>query len=153
LVKHFLILLESNISMISDEVISAFSNYGWPGNVRELKQTLQFAVLKAHLTGGKSIELNHLPRELSLKKENSTDSDAIKFPLDLNQKLAEVELTYVREALRKLGKKTEAWKILGYSDRFSFRRRVLSALKKYPVLKESFGDLFDLFVTTSSRGN
>jgi DNA-binding NtrC family response regulator len=52
--------------------------------------------------------------------------------INIDEQLARVELAYIEKALKKTtGKKTEAWKLLGYNDRFAMKRRVDCILKKY----------------------
>jgi hypothetical protein len=43
--------------------------------------------------------------------------------------------------IRSGGKKTRAWKLLGYKNRFSMLRRVKRIMNKHPELAERFPEL------------
>ena len=146
LVEHFLALFGSDVNIISDKTLAALMDYKWPGNIRELKQAIQHGILKARLEGEKLIDRKHLPQEIVTGKETQMKPQTVSLPVNISRRLAEIELTYVAEALRKTGKKTEAWALLGYSDRFALRRRVLTIFRKYPDLKAPFHPLEKLFV-------
>lgn len=56
--------------------------------------------------------------------------------------LAEQEMHLVEAALIQSGwKKTEAWKLLGYKDRFTMRRRVKKIIANYPDVASLFPQL------------
>jgi len=61
---------------------------------------------------------------------------------DIFKTLAETELRMAENALiRSGGKKTHAWKLLGYKNRFSMLRRVKRIMNKHPELAERFPEL------------
>jgi DNA-binding NtrC family response regulator len=148
LVNHFITLFKeqgrTEVEGLSDSALRMLLNYDWPGNVRELRQVIEYSLLKAKLSEVGIIEVEHLPREINKEKETH-GKEELKLPVDMNRKLAEVELSYIIKALEKTGKKTEAWRLLGYSNRFALRRRVLGIFTKYPELKDSFTLLNKLF--------
>jgi DNA-binding NtrC family response regulator len=53
---------EKPVHGISDAALAYIAGYEWPGNVRELENVIERAVV---LCDGTSIELSHLPRELT----------------------------------------------------------------------------------------
>ena len=142
LASHFLSLLRkqgrTDISEIVDEAMAALKSYSWPGNVRELKQAVERAALFADHDNHKKIIPSDLPYEIHTGKTEAIeryDAQIPEFGVNLGEKLAKLELAYIREALKKCGgKKTNAWKLLGYNDRFALRRRMDSIKKKYPHL-------------------
>jgi DNA-binding NtrC family response regulator len=142
LASHFLSLLRkqgrTDIGEIADEAMAALKSYSWPGNVRELKQALERAALFADHDNHKKIIPSDLPYEIHTGKTEAIeryDAQIPEFGVNLGEKLAKLELAYIREALKKCGgKKTNAWKLLGYNDRFALRRRMDSIKKKYPHL-------------------
>jgi DNA-binding NtrC family response regulator len=148
---HFLKLFKEEsrveVNAISKEAMELLMDYDWPGNVRELRHCIQHAILKARLSSKDVIEPKHLPQEIHKKNEKDrlTPYFDIKFPLNIHMKLAELELRCVEEALKSVRKKTEAWKLLGYSNRFALRRRILKIFKKYPELKTCYSSLYDAF--------
>lgn len=148
LVNHFLRLFReqnrTEVLAISEEAMKTLMSYDWPGNVRELRQVIEASLLRAKLAGSEIIEIDHLPQEILGKKVNG-EKELIDFPVDIKKKLAEVELRYIKEALDRTKKKTEAWKALGYSNRFALRRRVLGIFIKYPDLIEKFKSLYLAF--------
>jgi hypothetical protein len=66
--------------------------------------------------------------------------------------LARAEIEYVERGLREHGvaKQLLANK-LGYSDRFTFRRRVLRLLKRHPTLRAEFPAVSRLFPESGLR--
>jgi PAS domain S-box-containing protein len=98
---------------LSEEVIEALRGYDWPGNVRELRNALERALI---LSGGKPIELHHLPPEISegapvdLTEATGTPSSERRGSLD------DVEIEHIRRVLQETGNnQTRAAKLLGIS--------------------------------------
>jgi DNA-binding NtrC family response regulator len=147
LIQHFLQLFReqdrTEVEMVSEEAIRALIEYDWPGNVRELRQVIEYSLLRAKLSKTSVVEVEHFPPEI--RGEKVFAKEEIELPADMKKKLAELELHYIKEALRKTGKKTEAWSLLGYSNRFALRRRVLGIFSKYPELKGTFSSLYESF--------
>lgn len=117
--KKYAALMKKDVAEISPDVISLLTSYDFPGNVRELENIIERGVA---LTGGKTVEVAHLPedlRELSIrtfrKKEGKIPS------------LEEQETAYIRWVVNEVGgNRTLAAQILGI-DRVSLWRK----LKKY----------------------
>ncbi|MEM6816740.1 MAG: sigma 54-interacting transcriptional regulator, partial [Bacteroidota bacterium] len=69
--KHFVELAASELGSetptLSDEVLDFIKSYQWPGNLRELRNIMRGAVL---LSGGKIVQLRHLPNEVR-QQENA----------------------------------------------------------------------------------
>lgn len=148
LVHHFLRLFReqnrTEVQRVSEAALKILMRFNWPGNVRELRQVIEYSLLKAKLSETEVIEINHLPQEIQGKKVKYGE-ETIELPVDMRRKLAEVELTHIKEALERTKKKTEAWKILGYANRFTLRRRILRIFTKYPELIEKFKPLHNTF--------
>ncbi|MFO0754409.1 MAG: helix-turn-helix domain-containing protein [Thermodesulfovibrionales bacterium] len=116
--------MKKEVAEISREVLSLLTGYDFPGNVRELENIIERGVA---LTGGKTVEVAHLPedlRELSIrtfrKKEGKIPS------------LEEQETAYIRWVVNEVGgNRTLAAQILGI-DRVSLWRK----LKKYGLEEE-----------------
>lgn len=143
LVDHFLRLQKSQgrrIEGVNAVAMERLMRYDWPGNVRQLKNFLEAAALRAQLEGRTHIEERDLPRELSETPPSVPQQQGTaQTSLPVQESVARAELQCVEEALRKVGgKKTEAWKLLGYSNRFTFTRRVRLLLKRFPHLREEF---------------
>ena len=140
LAQHFLHLFRdqgrTEVEDIDPKAISYLVDYHWPGNVRELRNVIEYGLLQARLDENRVMQVTHLPDWIKGKEVLSTEKS--EFPTNINRKLAETELLYIEKALKQTGKKTETWKLLGYSNRFALRRRVLSILQKYPELKLKF---------------
>ena len=155
LCEHFLGIIRkqqrTDVVSISEEALEMLMEYDWPGNVRELKQTIEYSTLRARLAGKEIIEPRFLPEEISKFKKLAIKDEKVKFPVDISKKLAEFELRYIEEALRLTGKKTEAWKILGYPNRFALRRKVINIFKKYPELRLSYPLLSRLYFENSKK--
>jgi DNA-binding NtrC family response regulator len=128
---------------ISKEALKYLENYSWPGNVRELRSCIEIAVIYAKENNHQEILPEDLPLDIKLGERKI---DKKEFPIFLpeegikiNEELAKLELKYIEEALKKCnGKKTEAWKLLGYADRFALRRKVKNIIKTFPQLIHHF---------------
>jgi len=75
--------------------LEALKAYDWPGNVRELRNVIERAVV---LSGGATIEPHHLPDRIL---ERAPESVAKKRPLDVRQRVADVERDTIVSALEK----------------------------------------------------
>jgi len=90
--------------------------------------------------------LAHLPNDLSPKKIRKEVNNVEKI-------LAETELIHIQDALGKTGwKKTEAWRILGYKNRFILRRRVVKIFNKFPEFAEVYRKLYKAFMEGNGEG-
>ena len=109
----------------SEEAISRLQGYDWPGNVRELDNIIQRHVA---LCNGSEIDSVQL-REQSVGSAPDVQAPQHEFGIpeqgmDLEEHLEEIEMGYLREALRATGgNMTEAARVLGMSYR-SMRYRV-----------------------------
>lgn len=69
LVEHVLVRTASQLGKrhigVSEEAMRVLVDYDWPGNVRELENCLERASI---LSGGETIRIEHLPRQLLLSK-------------------------------------------------------------------------------------
>lgn len=146
LIAHFLTkedLVTFESSSVSPEALSYLLNYNYPGNIRELENIIERGVV----LGGGVILPENLPIEVLKNKKinektnssiskssnysvNIDDSvDSIKFPINLDEILTNIEKQYINAALQKTnGAKKEAANLLNVNFR-SFRYR----LKKYEI--------------------
>jgi len=145
LVYHFLSFFRTQgkkIEKISDTAMQLLRQHNWPGNVRELRNCIERAIIFAEYSGRDQITPEDLPYELQARSPIPAKTLAIELPekgIDLVEELARVELAYIEKALKTTdGKKTEAWKVLGYNDRFAMRRRVEIIANKFPWLLSEF---------------
>ena len=58
--------------MLTPEALRALQHYRWPGNVRELRNVIERAVLLC----GATIDLEHLPLEITLSAESGADDES-----------------------------------------------------------------------------
>jgi len=116
------------VSRIAPAAATALEQYAWPGNVRELENLVERAVA---LGKGEEITLELLPEAVASAPETpepvaipaSVDTAAVLPPegIDLEQRIAEVESSYIRAALQQAdGVRTKAAEMLRMSYR-SFR--------------------------------
>ncbi|MDT8380375.1 MAG: sigma-54 dependent transcriptional regulator [Desulfotignum sp.] len=126
---------QKNVSGVSDAVLAAFEDYAFLGNVRELQYIIERAVILAQ-TG--TIEIQHLPRRLSVSKDpkspalNESDPET-PVPDDAASSrpfltLQEMEHQHILEALKTTeGNKSRAAEILGISRAALWRKlRIIS---------------------------
>ncbi len=132
LARHFLdkfnLQMQRSILRISAEAMECLEQYDWPGNVRELENTIERAVA---FETTEEIKADRLPPRISCMNP-AESSGADKIPesgIDLERHLAEIEKSYIVEALQKTGGvQTRAAELLKMSFR-SFRYFV----KKYDI--------------------
>lgn len=95
-------------NILSKATINALCQHDWPGNVRELANVMEHAFI---LSGGKQIEVEHLPRQLSMSRLRGPH-----FRLATGKTLREIELDVVQAVLEKHeGNKPGAAQELGIS--------------------------------------
>jgi two-component system response regulator PilR (NtrC family) len=126
--KKFNVQMQRSILRISPEAMDCLEQYDWPGNVRELENTIERAVA---FETTEEIKVDRLPPKVScLNFSESNGSDKIpETGIDLERHLAEIEKSYIMEALQKTGGvQTRAAELLKMSFR-SFRYFV----KKYEI--------------------
>ncbi|HIE29300.1 TPA: sigma-54-dependent Fis family transcriptional regulator [Candidatus Poribacteria bacterium] len=152
LVYHFLSFFRAQgrtkIEKISDSAMQLLKRYDWPGNVRELKNCIERAIIFAERDGHSQITPEVLPYEIQSSHSVPTDLpvELSQEGIDITEELARVELDYIEKALKMVGgKKTEAWKLLNYNDRFALYRRVKLLTKRFPHLLADFGFIEAMF--------
>ena len=110
---------------ISEEAISRLQQYDWPGNVRELDNIIQRHVALSNGSEIDSVELRD--PSAGATSEGQAPLQEFGIPeqgMDLEERLGEIEMGYLREALNATGgNMTEAARLLGMSYR-SMRYRV-----------------------------
>lgn len=103
------------IKTCSDDVFSVFEAYSFPGNIRELRHIIERAVI---LADDDIIDVNHLPKKLTLKNVKSTQADKSPFltihQMEQKHLLRAIEITK--------GNKTKAAEILGISRAALWRK-------------------------------
>ena len=126
--KKFNVQMQRSILRVSDESMHFLEQYDWPGNVRELENTIERAVA---FETTEEINVDRLPPKIScLNSAESNGADKIpETGIDLERHLADIEKSYIIEALQKTrGVQTRAAELLKMSFR-SFRYFV----KKYDI--------------------
>lgn len=115
---------------LSAGALAAISAYPFPGNVRELAQVIRRAVV---VSGGRRVELSHLPAELV-----GHDGPVAEEPNEtrpLPEAVRAFEREYVKRALqRTAGRKAMAAQQLGIS-----RKNLWEKLKGYAITEEELG--------------
>jgi len=126
--------MNKNVVKFTDAAREALERHDWPGNVRELENAIQRAVA---LCDGDHIDAADLDiARSSASAPAVVDAGGIAIPddgLDLDARLAEIEVAYLKEALKRTGGNyTQAAQLLKTSLR-SLRYK----LQKYGLDKES----------------
>lgn len=159
LVDHFLGILRERgrrVVSIAPDVLEALRRYDWPGNVRELRNVLEAAAFRAELRGSRRIELIDLPAEVRMSRSQTAPAEegtVVGQGCSVYEALARLELSWTEQALQMTGgKKTEAWRLLGYHDRFTFTRRIRRLLTQYPHLGSEFPHVHAAFRPRRQRG-
>ncbi|MCW8836667.1 MAG: sigma-54 dependent transcriptional regulator [Rhodospirillales bacterium] len=111
----------------SREATKILRGYGWPGNIREARNFCERMVV---LMGGRVVQPDHLPREISdaVSRPKSSAGYSISLP-DGGLNLSELEETLIRQALEKAhGNRSRAARLLGLT-----RDTMLYRMKKYEI--------------------
>lgn len=141
LAEYFLYHLQKKgrtpAKQFSKEAKDLIHNYKWPGNVRELKSSVESAALRCRLEGSQRVKKEHLEHLLILQDHRDLTGEE-----NIYHVLAKQELSMIENALIKTGgKKTLAWELLGYPDRFAMLRRVKRLLEHYPQTAKQFPEV------------
>jgi len=125
LVDSFLAQTSPEIS-VSSSALQMLIGYGWPGNVRELQNTVERAAV---LSQGKSIEVSHLPDNITqIFCQPFIDSDGEQ-PMTIDDSLREIEKGMIIDALKKTrGVQVRAAELMGINQRSLWHR-----IKKYQI--------------------
>jgi len=121
LVEHFLRLHSAKLGQrtpsVTDRALRCLQAYTWPGNVRELENVLERAAV---LSGGESLDVTHLPRELTAPTPaKAAPETAEAFPtLSLSHAIEKVERALITQVLSQTaGNKAKAARLLDISER------------------------------------
>jgi len=128
--RNFAKEMKKEVVRFGDTARSALERHDWPGNVRELENAVQRAVA---LGGGREISAVDLGLASSQGAVASAPVASMSEEVDLDRKVAELEISYIREALQRAkGNFTKAAQSLRMSLR-SFRYK----LQKYGLDREA----------------
>jgi len=132
------------IHNVTAQAGDVLKRYSWPGNVRELRNVLEAACVRAKMLGLRELSEDLLSAELRTGPTLApvTDDDCL-----VDRACARTELTCVACALEQEGGvKEKARKLLGYQDRHTMRRRILTLRERWPDLWSAFPTLDKLYV-------
>jgi len=117
LLQKSLTAQQKHIEGIADSALARLIDYQWPGNVRELENIVERA---ATLTQGPSISLEDLPSNIQAIRG---DGQFIEDAVDQILPLAQVENSYIRRVLEKLGgNKYQTAHVLGIDRKTLYRK-------------------------------
>lgn len=135
---------------IGGAAMTRLEEFSWPGNVRELRNAVEYATLQAAADARDEVGSEHLPTELAVvgsaaARRKLTSPDETEW--DYRWHLARTELELADRAIRERGiaQKTALARALGYTDRFTFGRRISKALADFPSLGREFQAAANLF--------
>jgi transcriptional regulator with PAS, ATPase and Fis domain len=132
LLANYFIEMSEKPVRISNSAMELLMNYQWPGNIRELQNTIERAIVICD----EMIDAKHLPANIRTgKRGNQIGMDiSEENPVEIDEKIREVEKIYLTEALKKTGGiQVDAAKILGITPRSLWHR-----VKKYDINVEAF---------------
>lgn len=118
LTRHFIekynLVLNKNITDISDKAMDLIKSYSWSGNIRELENAIEYAI---NIEETNIIESHNLPIKLKNLQNRA---------LDLKNSITLKEIDLIRDALDKYGwdskGKSKASEVLGISTRTIYRK-------------------------------
>jgi two-component system response regulator PilR (NtrC family) len=104
LANHFLTKFNGtvgkNIQRLSDEALKKLETYDWPGNVRELENAMERAYI---LETSGELSAQHLPDSVSSSSRPRTFGTLPEEGLDLEGYVANLQKSYLEEALNRTG--------------------------------------------------
>ncbi|SIS64101.1 arginine utilization regulatory protein [Salimicrobium flavidum] len=111
-------LFHMNVQRMNEDVKTILFQHDWPGNVRELEHMIEGMMNR--ILGEETIEIYHLPsrfrNRLSPDREPVRHEGAPSLPRKLKTRMAEIEKSYVEQALEESGRNiSHAAKTLGIS--------------------------------------
>jgi transcriptional regulator with PAS, ATPase and Fis domain len=121
LVDHFLNQSTKKVD-ISSMALQMLMAYAWPGNVRELQNTIERAAV---ICDGQFIEPTHLPGSVTsaFTPNNGDPVPTLASNASLDERLKEIEKSFIIEALRKTGGvQVRATELLGINQRSLWHR-------------------------------
>lgn len=116
---------ETKPKILTREVLNYFQNYDWPGNIRELENIL---IRGMTMSEGEFIDINCLPRHITLMEKNKTGSIINVFGGEL-ETMEAYDKEIIRLALNKYGSFNKTAKALGLTH-----RTVSLKAKKYGLI-------------------
>lgn len=128
LLQKSLTAQQKHVEGIADSALARLIDYPWPGNVRELENIMERA---ATLTQGQKVSLEDLPLNIqNIQGEGQFIEDAVEQTLPL----AQVEQSYIRRVLEKLGgNKYQTAQVLGIDRKTLYRKlSEMEGAKSYP---------------------
>lgn len=107
------------VSGTTAEVRAALNNYNWPGNIRELRNAIERGIIMAD---GRTIELNHIPSEISGLSAVIDDDNKQSSPVRIKKYIVD----YRKETAEKLmvkydGNKSKVAKEMGIARSTLYR--------------------------------
>jgi len=123
---------QANPLKIASKSLHILTAYDWPGNVRELENAIEAAAIIAK----DRIEPNHLPSAVTgaFGKTISTKLKTLPEPMNLDQRIHELEKSMIIEALKEAGGiQKKAASLLDIKERSLWHR-----IKKYDIDATSF---------------
>jgi DNA-binding NtrC family response regulator len=143
------------VHSIAPAALQLLTTAPWPGNVRQMKNALESAAFSAEMGGHTTIEADDIPVGLDPTRQDRSSVPAqarIGPGFDIGREVARAELGFIAEAFRlSNGKKSEAWRLLNYNDRFALHRRLRSLFRRHPELSSDFPDLAQTGTTTEPQ--
>jgi two-component system response regulator AtoC len=141
LLEHFLRYFARNnlhVPELAPDAEDILTHFDWPGNVRQLRNVVESALIQCRIAKREIIEAGDLPsyvRPGSVKQLGDVS-------FSVQEHLARGELVFMQSALAmSKGNVGEASKLLGYHDRFVFRRRRASIRRAFPFLLDDFPEI------------
>ncbi len=122
--------------VIARDALGLLEAYSWPGNLIELRNTVEYAAIQAMIAGSEELVAEHLPANLWQHSNNEPGAGS----WDYRYHVARAEVALVERAIKEnqAQNKTQLAKLLGYTDRFAFGRRMRKALVEYEALAAEF---------------
>ena len=115
-IQKFNAKMGKQITGVADQALRLLLNHDYPGNVRELENIVEHAFV---LCGGNRIDVDCLPRELTMKEEKTGSS----VPLEEGHPFEKAEAEIVKRTLEKSrGNRVKAAKELGISRATLWRK-------------------------------
>lgn len=144
LISHYLEKYGETAASLTEMAREHLLGFSWPGNVRQLVNTLRKICVDKDLKGKHKIDETLLPPDIQAEATAPAMSETDLANLDIDERLARVELDAIEKALNNHPKKGDAARALGLNlDQLKYKiekhqKLNPQILKDFPLIRKKY---------------